>query len=216
MSDNLYTYGVIEQEDIELTADGVGGADKIYTIEYRSLSAVVSDIDTTDPERTDEAVTNHNNVLQRILEYDDGRTVVPMSFGMAFKNGRTLKGVLRGARRALRSALNDIDGTIELGVKIISTGDESVDQSSLRADLSDRLSSVSINETEDDLFSDRLILNRSYLVERTERSTFDDTIDEIESDYGDDVTVQYTGPWAPYNFVDIHIGADQQTGRGGR
>jgi|JXWS01.1.fsa_nt_gb hypothetical protein len=216
MSGNLYTYGVIEQEDIELTADGVGGADKIYTIEYRSLSAVVSDIDTTDPERTDEAVTNHNNVLQRILEYDDGRTVVPMSFGMAFKNGRTLKGVLRGARRALRSALNDIDGTIELGVKIISTGDESVDQSSLRADLSDRLSSVSINETEDDLFSDRLILNRSYLVERTERSTFDDTIDEIESDYGDDVTVQYTGPWAPYNFVDIHIGADQQTGRGGR
>jgi Gas vesicle synthesis protein GvpL/GvpF. len=112
MSGNLYTYGVIEQEDIELTADGVGGADKIYTIEYRSLSAVVSDIDTTDPERTDEAVTNHNNVLQRILEYDDGRTVVPMSFGMAFKNGRTLKGVLRGARRALRSALNDIDGTL--------------------------------------------------------------------------------------------------------
>lgn len=216
MSGNLYTYGVIEQEDIELTADGVGGADKIYTIEYRSLSAVVSDIDTTDPERTDEAVTNHNNVLQRILEYDDGRTVVPMSFGMAFKNGRTLKGVLRGARRALRSALNDIDGTIELGIKIISTGDESVDQSSLRTDLSDRLSSVSINETEDDLFSDRLILNRSYLVERTERSTFDDTIDEIESDYGDDVTVQYTGPWAPYNFVDIHISADQQTGRGGR
>lgn len=212
MSENLYTYGVIEQEDIELSIEGVGEAELVYTVDYRTLSAVVSDIDTTEPERTDEDVEAHNNVLQRVLEYDGSRTVVPMSFGMAFKNGRTLKGVLRGARRALRSALNDIEGTVELGVKMIGPAESRQPHEEVQDTVMDRLSEVSINETENDLFSDRLIVNKSYLVKRENRDVFNAVIDDIEAEYGDRLTIQYTGPWAPYNFVDIHIGAEQQHG----
>lgn len=213
MSDNLYTYGIIEQDDLELDVEGVGGSERVYTIDYNSLSAVVSEIDTTDPERTDDAVEAHNEVLQRVLQYDGGRTVVPMSFGMAFKNSRTLKGVLRGAQRALRSTLNDIEGTVELGVKVIDSGESGASKDTAQADMTDRLSEASINETENDLFTDRLIVNKSYLVDREHRDDFDAAIDEIQSAQND-VTVQYTGPWPAYNFVDIHIGADQQ--RGGR
>ena len=212
MSDNLYTYGIIDDEDITLDADGVAGATDIYTVSYRSLAAVVSDIDTTDPDRTDPAVEAHNDVLQQIIEYDGGRTVVPMSFGMAFKNARTLKGVLRGARPALRSALNDIEGTVELGVKILTSDEDALAETAVQSEITDMLNSVSINETENDLFSDRLILNKSYLVDREERSAFDDAIDDVKEEYGEHVTVQYTGPWPPYNFVDIHIGAEQQHG----
>lgn len=217
MSDNIYTYGIIEQEDIELDIEGVAGAEKIYTVDYRTLSAVVSDIDTTDPERTDEDVEVHNDVLQRVLEYDGGRTVVPMGFGMAFKNKRTLKGVLRGARRGLQKALNDIEGTVELGVKVISSSSssesepETVSNEEIQKDIGETLSNLSINETQNDLFSDRLIVNKSYLVERQRRDGFDAAIDSIEEKY-DDLMVQYTGPWPPYNFVDIHIGAEKQTG----
>lgn len=213
MSDNLYTYGIIEQDDLELDVEGVGGSERVYTIDYNSLSAVVSEIDTTDPERTDDAVEAHNEVLQRVLQYDGGRTVVPMSFGMAFKNSRTLKGVLRGAQRALRSTLNDIEGTVELGVKVIDSGESGASKETAQADMTDRLSEASINETENDLFTDRLIVNKSYLVDREHRDDFDAAVDEIQSAQND-VTVQYTGPWPAYNFVDIHIGADQQ--RGGR
>lgn len=213
MSDNLYTYGIIEQDDLELDVEGVGGSERVYTVDYNSLSAVVSEIDTTDPERTDDAVEAHNDVLQRVLQYDGGRTVVPMSFGMAFKNSRTLKGVLRGAQRALRSTLNDIEGTVELGVKVIDSGESGASKDTAQADMTDRLSEASINETENDLFTDRLIVNKSYLVDREHRDDFDAAIDEIQSAQND-VTVQYTGPWPAYNFVDIHIGADQQ--RGGR
>jgi len=211
MSDNLYTYGIVEQEEIDLDIDGVGGADSVHTVNYRTLSAVVSEIDTTEPEQTDEAVERHNEVLQAVINYDDGRTVVPMSFGMAFKNARTLKGVMRGARRALRSALNDIEGTVELGVKLVATGDTEP-REAVRTDVADRLSAESVNETDDDLFSDRLILNRSYLVERSNRDAFDEAVDAVKTAH-DGVTVQYTGPWPPYNFVDIHIGAEQQEGR---
>lgn len=213
MSENVYTYGIVEQEDITLDVTGVKDATEVYTVEYRSLAAVVSDIDTTDPDRTDEDVEAHNDVLQRVLKYDGGRTIIPMSFGMAFKNTRTLKGVLRGARPALQSTLNDIEGMVELGVKVISTGGERGSQD-VQSDITETLSAVSVNETENDLFSDRLILNKSYLVSRSERGAFDDAIDAIQETYDERFTVQYTGPWPPYNFVDIHIGAEQQ--RGGR
>lgn len=213
MSENLYTYGIIEQEDLELDVEGVAGADRIYTVDYKNVSAVVSDIDTTEPDRTDEDVEAHNIVLQHVLEYDGGRTVVPMSFGMAFKNERTLKGVLRGARPALRSTLNDIEGTVELGVKILAPADNAVPQEDIQATVTDQLTELSINETENDLFTDRLIVNKSYLVDRDQRDTFDAVIDEIEAEYDDELTIKYTGPWPPYNFVDIHIGAEQQGGR---
>lgn len=193
MSENVYTYGIVEQEDITLDVAGVKNSTEVYTVEYQSLAAVVSDIDTTDPDRTDEDVEAHNDVLQQVLKYDGGRTIIPMSFGMAFKNTRTLKGVLRGARPALQSTLNDIEGTVELGVKVISTGDEGRSQD-VQSDIAETLSAVSINETENDLFSDRLILNKSYLVSRSERGAFDDAIDDVQESYDKRFTVQYTGP----------------------
>lgn len=205
MSENLYVYGIIEAEDLAFDVEGVGGAERVSTVEYRSLAAVVSDIDTTDPERTDDRVRTHQDVLQTVLEHDGGRTVVPMQYGMAFKDARTLKGVLRGSRRAFRKALNEVDGTVELGVKLVATGD--LDHDAARATVTDRLSELAINETDDDLFSDRLVVNRSYLVDRADRDAFDDAVDEIEAEYPG-ATVQYTGPWPPYNFVDIRIGAE--------
>lgn len=213
MSKNLYTYGIIEQEQLELDVEGVAGAERIYTVDYKNFSAVVSDIDTTEPDRTDEDVEAHNSVLQHVLEHDGGRTVVPMSFGMAFKNDRTLKGVLRSARRALRSTFNDIEGTFELGVKILAPADDTIPQEDIQATVTDQLTELSINETENDLFTDRLIVNKSYLLDRDQRDNFDAAIDEIEAEYNDELNIKYTGPWPPYNFVDIHIGAEQQGGR---
>ncbi|MEF8772191.1 MAG: GvpL/GvpF family gas vesicle protein [Halodesulfurarchaeum sp.] len=209
---NVYAYGIIEQEDLELVVEAVAGASRVYTVDYKTLSAVVSPIDTKDPERTDKDVNRHNEVLRTVMEHGDGRTVVPMSFGMAFKNERTLKGVMRGARRAFRKALNDIEGTVELGVKLIASDSADLNGEAIRDDVGDRLGPHYVSETDNDLFSERLLLNKSYLVERDGRDAFDDAIDKIEAEYEDVLTVQYTGPWAPYNFVDIHIGAN----KGGR
>ncbi len=206
-SSNLYVYGITEQTDLETTIDGVHGASTLGTVDYRSLSALTSGIDTTEPERSDEAVERHDEVLRMAVNHDDVRTVVPMGFGMAFKNARTLKGVMRGAQRAFRKALNDVEGCVELGVKMVDPADGPTDAESLRAALEETLEPLSVGQTDDDLFSDRLIVNRSYLVEQDQRDAFDDAIDEIETTY-EDTLVKYTGPWAPYHFVDIQIGAE--------
>ncbi|WP_227373852.1 GvpL/GvpF family gas vesicle protein [Haladaptatus halobius] len=208
MSSNRYVYGVIEQNEFEFDADAVGDADRVYTVNYRTLSAVVSDIDTTDPERTDEDSKAHDEVLRRVLERDDVDAVVPMQFGMAFKDNRTLKTVLRGARRAFTKALREVDGHVELGVKLVANEDANLPREEIRDDVGGRLSEITAGETDDDLFSDRLVLNRSYLVAQDDREAFGEVVDDVREEYGD-LTVQYTGPWAPYNFVDIEIGAQR-------
>ena len=201
-TDALYTYGVIEREDAEFDVNGVEGVDRAYTVDYRTLSAIVSEIGTVEPEETDENSRAHDDVLQTVIEE---RTVVPMRFGMAFKNEATLKSVLRGARPAFTRALREVDGALELGLKLVEREEATVDREAVREDVADRLDHRARSVVENDLFSDRLVLNRSYLVDRSARERFDDAVAGVEEDY-DDLIVQYTGPWAPYNFVDIEIG----------
>lgn len=204
-SSNLYTYGVVADETFELDVEGVDGGTPIRTVEYRSLSAVVSDIDALEPERSDENARAHDEVLREVLTSGGGRTVVPMQFGMVFKNARTLKNVLRSGRRAFRKALNDVDGMAELGVKVLRDEGASVDETRVR-DIVDRLGAAAERDVENDLFSDRLVLNRSYLVTRDGQAQFSEAVQAVRDDY-DDLTIQYSGPWAPYSFVDIEIGA---------
>ena len=204
----LYAYGVIEREDIEFDVEGVNGADHAYTVGYQTLSALVTDIDTVEPEQSDENTRAHDEVLQQLLEYDGGRTVVPMQYGMAFKNARTLKSVLREARPAFTRALREVEGNVELGLKVLTEEDADVDEEAIREEVTDRFDDRANSVTSDDLFSDRLIVNRSFLVEREDREAFNRAVGEFEDDH-DELLVQYTGPWAPYNFVDIEIGAKQ-------
>ena len=271
----LYAYGVVEQEDIEFETSGVDGAGRAYTVDYRTLSALVTDVDTLEPEQTDENARAHDEVLQQLLEYDGGRTVVPMRFGMVFKDEGTLKNVLRETRPAFRRALRDLDGTIELGLKVLTaedadaeTADDPVgeatqatteteaitetqattdgggrdtdgpdgggsdgsgpdgggsdgsgpggggsdgsgpDQEAVREEVAERFDALAKSTSDGELFSDRLLVNRSFLVDRDDREAFDEAVGEFQEEH-DDLLVQYTGPWAPYNFVDIEVGAQR-------
>jgi hypothetical protein len=208
MSSNRYTYGVIEQGSLDVDVTGVNGSEPIRTVDYRSLSAVVSDIEEMDPERTDENATAHDEVLRAVLKSDGGRTVVPMRFGMVFKTENALKNILRNGRVAFRRSLNDLDGMVELGVKLVTKEGSTVDRPAVVEDVATRLRAAADTEAGNDLYSDRLVFNRSYLVERDDQTAFDDIVSEIETEYGDDLHVQYNGPLAPYNFVDIEIGTE--------
>ncbi|GAB7020172.1 GvpL/GvpF family gas vesicle protein [Halostagnicola sp. A-GB9-2] len=208
---NRYVYGIVESgADLEFETDAVGGANEVYTVSHRRYQAVVSDIDTTDPEETDEDAKRHDEVLREIMERTNGHSIIPMQFGMAFESNRALKNVIRGARPAFRRAIRDIEGRIELGLKLVTEEDADVDREAIEETVADALESLAAQSVENDHFSDRLVLNRSYLVEEDERETFDDAVAELE-DHPDleDVMVQYTGPFAPYSFVDVKIGAQR-------
>ncbi|QLG28561.1 GvpL/GvpF family gas vesicle protein [Halorarum halophilum] len=207
-SPHLYLYGVIESADLRFETDAVGGATEVRTVSHGPLSGVVSDIETTEPERNDEDVEAHDEVLRELLTRDEELTVVPMRYGMAFKNARTLKNLLRQARPVLTRSLREVEGSVELGLKVLDAEDGDLDPEAVRS-AAERFDEVSEKYDDGDLFSDRLVLNRSYLVDRADTDAFDEAVESFREEFGDDVIVQYSGPWAPYSFVDVHIGVEQ-------
>jgi len=52
---------------------------------------------------------------------------------------------------------------------------------------------------------DKMILNAAFLVEREKTKAFDDQISEIAKKYESKLSFLYTGPWPPYNFVNIRL-----------
>ncbi len=202
-----YVYGIVRDEDaLEFETDAVGGGERVYPITHGRLAALVSDVETTDPEETDENTRRHDEVLREIMEHDGGRTVVPMQFGMAFEGNRALKNVLRGARPAFRRAMRDVRDSVELGLKVVREEGSEVDREAIDAAIGDELEPIAEDSVEGDLFSDRLVTNRSYLVDRDDREAFDEAVARLEAEY-DDLTFRYSGPFAPYSFVDVHVGA---------
>jgi hypothetical protein len=52
---------------------------------------------------------------------------------------------------------------------------------------------------------ERMILNAAFLVERSRESEFDEAVKGISRKYEGQLTFKYTGPWPPYNFVNIKL-----------
>ncbi len=212
MSDHVYVYGIIDAAngDLSIDEEGISGG-TVDTVERDGLAAVTSPVDTTSPERTDEAIERHDAVLRAVMNGDDGdgRTIVPMQFGMAFVDEARLQTVLAGATPAFERALSELDGAVELGVKVIRTngaGSPSLAETARAMD--DHLDPIADERVDGDRFSELLLANRSYLVAREHRDDFGEAVGALEETLGGGVEIQYTGPWPPYNFVDIRVGAD--------
>ena len=68
----------------------------------------------------------------------------------------------------------------------------------------DRLRDVSVAARANKPIGDRMILNAAFLVTRDREEDFDARVKELGADY-DKLTFKYTGPWPPYNFVNIRL-----------
>jgi hypothetical protein len=51
---------------------------------------------------------------------------------------------------------------------------------------------------------DKMIMNAAFLVSRDLENAFDAGVKSIASGH-DKLTFKYTGPWPPYNFVNIRL-----------
>jgi hypothetical protein len=52
---------------------------------------------------------------------------------------------------------------------------------------------------------DKMILNAAFLIEKDREAQFDEAVNRIARRYGDRLNFKYTGPWPPYNFVNIRL-----------
>jgi hypothetical protein len=66
------------------------------------------------------------------------------------------------------------------------------------------LRDVSVASRSNKPIGDRMIMNAAFLVSRDQEQAFDARVKDIGMRY-DKLTFKYTGPWPPYNFVNIRL-----------
>ncbi len=73
------------------------------------------------------------------------------------------------------------------------------------ADVHDALKPLCVASRSNKPIGDRMIMNAAFLVERDREKDFDDRVREVSHRYENLLTFKYTGPWPPYNFVNIKL-----------
>jgi Gas vesicle synthesis protein GvpL/GvpF len=67
------------------------------------------------------------------------------------------------------------------------------------------LRGVCVASRDNQPIGDKMIMNAAFLVEREREPEFDEAINNIAKKYGQRLKFKYTGPWPPYNFVNIRL-----------
>ncbi len=58
---------------------------------------------------------------------------------------------------------------------------------------------------------EKMIMNAAFLINRDREGEFDDAVNKIARKFGDRLNFKYTGPWPPYNFVNIRLKLERET-----
>lgn len=207
-----YVYCVIKCPEEPMSFGSIGyGDEDVHTIAYRDFAPVVSYAPVKKYEAGEEEVEVHKRVVGEVMK---DLSVLPVAYGMVFKNKKLLSVAMKAGYKAMKKAMKTADNRIELGVKVIlpkdATGlDGEIDQ--CKSDFMESLKVVAADSKELKLFSDRLLLNLAFLVDRDKIDEFSSRVGDLGAEYSG-LKVQYSGPWPPHNFVDIHILGNKKGG----
>src|SRR3990167_5739658 len=95
----------------------------VYTINYKDMAAIVSDVPIAPLDSTRENVLAHERVNETVMRE---HTVIPMSFGTIFKTREDILELLRSAYEAFADVLNKMQNKLEFGLKVLWDRDQAV------------------------------------------------------------------------------------------
>jgi hypothetical protein len=72
------------------------------------------------------------------------------------------------------------------------------------AEISEALRAAAVASRWNKPIGDKMIMNAAFLVARDREESFDARVKEIGTLF-ENLTFKYTGPWPPYNFVNIRL-----------
>jgi Gas vesicle synthesis protein GvpL/GvpF len=243
--DGKYVYCIIRSDrPHDFGTIGIGGGQRVFTIAFRDLVAVVSDTPIVIYDPTRENVLAHEFVNETVMRE---HTVIPMSFGTVFRSDDDVTELLRSTYQAFSDVLDKMRDKIEFGLKVLwdrekvianleRENDEirrlkdeisrhttsstyfarmqlgrliegALEEMGTRyvVDIHEALKPVAVASRSNKPIGDRMILNAAFLVERAQEHVFDERVRETSRRYEELLTFKYSGPWPPYNFVNIKL-----------
>src|SRR5215831_20228346 len=75
----------------------------------------------------------------------------------------------------------------------------------------DTLRSVCVASRDNKPIGDKMIMNAAFLIQKDREAEFDEAVNRIAQKFGDRLNFKYTGPWPPYNFVNIRLKLERGT-----
>jgi hypothetical protein len=180
---------------------GIENSGEVYTIPYGDIAAVVSNAPFKEYTPTKENAYAHIQVMTLVMRE---HTVLPMAFGMVFKNEEVLRKVLEKTHNDLRKALNEIEGKVEFGVKVIRPKKAEFDEDVFASEIGE-LRKLAVQTKLGKRFSKFVILNAYYLITKDNMESFLNKAEALKEKFKQ-LKIQVTGPWPPSNFVEIKIG----------
>jgi hypothetical protein len=236
-----YLYGVVRAVgDLDFGLIGLGAppAD-VRAVREGGLAALVSTAPgrVVDPTRSHLLV--HQRVTEAVLRE---HTPLPVAFGTVLDSEAQVRELLRTAQDALLQALTALEGKVELGLKVLYHREHLARQLELEDEALCRREAESEPEHERRLGSaletrvrqdmdtlldglrplaaasrtwapvgERMLLNAAFLVSRGAVTAFEDKVRSLAA-RSDTYTFRFTGPWAPYSFVDMRLGLEVEPG----
>ncbi len=240
-----YVYCIIRSDrQRDFGSIGIGGGQKVFTVAYKDLAAVVSDTPIVIYDPTRDNVLAHEFVNETVMRE---HTVIPMSFGTVFRSEDDVSELLRSTYQAFSDVLDKMQDKIEFGLKVLWDREKVVanlerDNDEIRrlkdeisrhtasstyfarmqlgrliegaleemsaryvSDVHDALKPVAVASRSNKPIGDRMILNAAFLVDRAQEQAFDERVKETSRHYEDVLSFKYSGPWPPYNFVNIKL-----------
>jgi hypothetical protein len=78
-------------------------------------------------------------------------------------------------------------------------------QSSYQEQIYDPLQAISLDARLNKLLNERMVLNAAFLVLRDQETGFDAKVNELYEQHNQEFNFMYSGPWPPYNFIDLKL-----------
>jgi len=69
----------------------------------------------------------------------------------------------------------------------------------------DGLRAVCVASRDNKPIGDKMIMNAAFLIQKARENDFDAAVNRVAQKFGDRLNFKYTGPWPPYNFVNIRL-----------
>jgi hypothetical protein len=209
----IYLYGITRQLREPLEASGLQDA-PVEAVEVESLTAICSRHRHLEPRPDAESCWAHEHAVEAVM---NSQAILPARFGTTFPSVEALREEIGRRTLELRRCLAEVDGCVELAVRInplTSTGGQAAHG---RQYLLDKLSAQRLREAlaesalaclREFAVDSRLATSQSgedtvsisYLVRASGVERFSRAVGRLQRRWPE-FALSCTGPWAPYSFV---------------